>query len=347
MEYTRESIFKSAMRSFCKSFAAILGITFAIIVGMITLMMFNTPSIYPQKSDLTIAPDAQGNRELLPPTAPVVLRLDIHGVIGTGDLTTAKFTNSLLDSRDGLLANNRVKAILLHINTPGGAVDDADGIYQALMHYKKTYQVPVYAFVDGLCASGGMYIASAADQIFATAPSVIGSVGVILGPTFNFSGLMDRYGVQSLTISQGKDKDSLNPFRPWVPGEEAPLRAITADLYQRFVDIVIAGRPRLDKQKLIDTYGAQVFVAETAQKLGYIDVANTDYNSALTALCKAANVAESQEYQVITIGPMHPFFSELTQGKLSLLSGKLTHQFQMSSSIPAEFGGRFLYLYQP
>ena len=67
---------------------------------------------------------------------------------------------------------------------PGGAADDSVGIYRALCEYKKKYNVPIYAFVDGLCASGGMYIACAADKIYATPSSVIGSVGVIMGPLF-------------------------------------------------------------------------------------------------------------------------------------------------------------------
>ena len=135
------------------------------------------------------------NREFLHSPAPVILKIDIDGVIGIGDLTYKKIQNSLLDSREGLLAPNRVKALLLYIDSPGGSADDADDIYRAILSYKKKYQVPVYAFVDGMCASGGMYIACAADRIFSTPTSVIGSVGVLLGPTFNFSGLMERYGV--------------------------------------------------------------------------------------------------------------------------------------------------------
>ncbi|MBS0605039.1 MAG: S49 family peptidase [Verrucomicrobia bacterium] len=347
MEFSRESIIVSAVRTFCKSFAGIIGILVGIILVFIGLMMFSAPDIFPPKSSLVISPDANGNRDLLPHTAPVILKMDIMGVVGQGDLTYEKFQNSLFDSRDGMLAGNRVKAILLYINTPGGTVDDADGIYRALMDYKKKYQVPVYAYVDGMCCSGGMYIASAADKIFASPSSIIGSVGVILGPAFNFSGLMDKYGVQAMTITQGKDKDMLSPFRPWVPGEDASLRKITADLYDRFVSIVTTARPLLNKDKLVAEYGAQIFVSKQAQELGYIDVADTDYNNAVTELVKAAKLPEEQFYQVMTIEPAHPFLSDLTSGKFNLFSGKVTHQFQINSSMNSELSGRFLYLYQP
>lgn len=293
-----------------------------------------------------IAPDAHGNRELLPQTDPVVLKLDIRGVIGQGDLTAAKIQNSLFDSREGMLSHNRVKALLLFINTPGGAADDANVIYRTLMDYKQKYQIPIYAYVEGMCASGGMYIACAADRIFASPTSVIGSVGVILGPTFNFSGLMDRYGVQALTLTEGKDKDMLNPFRPWQPGEDVSIRNYMAEIYEQFVTIVVNARPRLDRQKLIDDYGAQIFVAKKAQEFGYIDVADSDYSSAVAELAKAGNIADNQPYQVMTIQPVHPFLADLAEGRLSLLNGKMTHTFQVGP-ISSELSGRLLFLYQP
>ncbi|MEN9343712.1 MAG: putative signal peptide peptidase sppA [Chlamydiota bacterium] len=347
MEYMRESVILSSIRAFCKAFATLLGVLFAIVICVFALMFLTGPDLYPPKSTMTISPDAQGNRELVSLHAPVILKLDIHGVIGMDELTGDKVMNSLLDSREGMLAGDRVKAVLLHINSPGGTVDDADAIYRALVSYKKKYQVPVYAFVEGLCASGGMYIACAADKVFATPSSVIGSVGVILGPNFNFYGLMERYGVQSMTITQGKDKDALNPFRPWVPGEDASIRAITASLYDRFVDIVSSARPLLTKQKLVDDYGAQVFVASQAEKLGYIDVADANYFMAVQELTQAAHFGENAPYQVVTVQPMKPLLAGLTDAKTSLLSGKVTHSFQMSSTLTSELGGKLLYLYQP
>jgi signal peptide peptidase SppA len=277
----------------------------------------------------------------------VILRIDITGVIGLGDLTASKVMNSLLDSREGIFAENRVKALLLYINTPGGTVIDNDDIYTALQEYKKQYGVPIYAFVDGMCASGGMYIASAADKIFANRSSIIGSVGVLLGPTFNFSGLMDKFGVQAMSITEGKDKDMLSPVRPWVPGEDASLRAITAALYHQFVSVVTTARPRLDKDKLVTEYGAQVYIAEKAKELGYIDVADATYSSAVAELAKEAKIAEAEFYQVITIAPSHSFFSDIAGTKLDLLSGKVTHQLQVHPSMHPELSGRFLYLYQP
>ena len=229
MNFKRESIFVTAVRSFLGCFAAILGILIGVSLFVIGMSVFSAPVVLPQKAEIHVAVDAFGNRDLLPDAAPVVLRMNITGVIGKDDLTKEKVESLLLDSREGLLHNGRVKAILLYINSPGGVANDADGIYRALLNYKAKYKVPIYAYIEEYCASGGMYIACAADKIYANETGIIGSVGVILGPVFNVSGLMERYGVQALTITEGKDKDMLSSYRPWKPDEDASVRTITAE----------------------------------------------------------------------------------------------------------------------
>ena len=148
----------------------------AIGIGLIALgLAFVSGSQYqPPKSTPLIMPDAEGNRTMLPVHSPAILRLDLRGVIGAGDLTSDKIENLLLDSREDFLGGNRVKGVLLYINTPGGASDDCATIFRALSNYKTKYNVPIYAYVDGLCASAGMYIACVADKIYASASSEIG-----------------------------------------------------------------------------------------------------------------------------------------------------------------------------
>lgn len=347
MNFTRESIFVSATRCFCNSFAVVIGVFIAGIVVLMGIMMLSGPDMVPTKSEISLAPDANGNRDLLPETAPAILRIDIHGVIGEGQLTAANIENILLDSRTDFLHNNRVKAVLLHMDTPGGTVTDADTIYRLLMDYKQKYNVPVYAFVDGLCASGGMYVCSAADKIYATPASIIGSVGVILGPIFNFSQAMDKIGLQARTLTEGKDKDMLNPFRPWVAGEDQSLVNVTRSLYMQFVDIVVSARKGLSKDRLINEFGAQVFISEEAQSYGYIEVANSSYSSSLKDLAAAASIPESQNYQVVQLETPVSILSHIVQGKSSLITGKLTHVFQVGPHMSSELSGKFLYLYQP
>lgn len=345
MNFTRESIFGGALRSFFTSFAAVVGILIGVIIVAFGLMAVIGPNYLPEKAEPMIMPDAQGERRLLPGNTPAVLRIDFHGVIGMGDLTSEKIQNILLDSREDFLRNNRVKAVLLHMDTPGGTVTDADAIYRALLDYKTKYKVPVYAYIDGLCASGGVYIISAADKVFATSSSTIGSIGVIMGPTFNFFDAMTKIGVSSMTFTEGKDKDMLNPFRPWTPTEGASLKTIMADLYDRFVSIVTAARPSLDKDKLVNDYGAHVFIAKDAQNLGYIDVSGSDYSQALTALVQAAGIQEKEPYQVVQLYLPQPFFPAFVQGAFK--HGKVIHTLDLGPHFNSELSGKFLYLHQP
>ena len=91
----------------------------------------------------------------------------------------------LIDTIDGEINKDQVKGLLLAINSPGGTVDDSDGIYRLVQEYKSRLKIPVYAYVDGMCASGGMYIACAADKVYASDASLVGHVGVILRTIFN------------------------------------------------------------------------------------------------------------------------------------------------------------------
>ncbi len=345
MTFTRESIFFSALRSLCNALGIVFGVFIAFFAILLTVSVLSGPESLPAKSEITIAPDANGIRELLPNTSPAILRINIEGVIGLDQLTGEKFQDILYDSRDGPLEKNRVKAIFLYVNTPGGGVTDTEVMYKALMDYKKKHNVPIYAFVEGICASGGMYLCSAADKIYSSPSSIIGSVGVRVGPVFNFSDLMTKAGVQSKTITAGKDKDTLNPFRPWSEDEGADLDDIIVGMYDQFVNVVISGRPKLDKEKLVQDYGARVFIAKTAEKFGYIDESNSTYSEAMKDLADLAGLDKS--YQVVELSRPEGLLSQLTQSSRGLLSGKVEHVFPTGPYGDPKLSGKLLYLYQP
>ena len=168
-----------------------------------------------------------------------------------------------------------------------------------------------------------------------------------MGPNFNFSKLMQQYGVDALTLTEGKDKDALNPFRPWQPDEDASLRRVMDSLYQDFVSVVATNRPHMDREKLINEYGAHVYVGSEAATLGYIDVADASCAQALTELAKAAGIPDNQSYQVFRASPPYSVLSELVGGGQLLFRGKVAHSFPIAPYITSELSGRFLYLYQP
>lgn len=346
MEIQRESVFVSALRSFCRMFFAVCGIFLALLLmsTLYNLIPDSVSSAVEAKTKVKYLPDTNGNRETSS-TAPVILQINVHGVIGDAQNFDTKIVqNILLDSRTGTLKDNRVKGILLHMNTPGGTVVDSDNIYRMLKQYKERYKVPVFAFVDGLCASGGMYIASAADQVFAGPASIIGSVGVIIGPFFNMAEAMGKIGVISRTITEGLDKDMMSPFRPWKADEDASLKAVTAYFYEQFVNIVTAARPRLDKTKLVQQYGAKIFDPVTAQNLGYVDYADSSRDDALLALLKEANVDATKTYQVIQLEPKSEWLSSFLNSSSPLFTGKITHSLDTGAP---PIRDQIAYLYQP
>lgn len=316
MEIQTDSIMKTASRSLVKSFAKVIGLFGGLVVAFIIFSMFTNHDLLPPSSDPTILPDAMGQRKMLPMHTPALLVLRVDDVIGMGDLTTENFKNLLLDSRSGLLANNRLKGILLYINSPGGSAVDSDNIYTMLMNYKQEHKLPVFGFVDGLCASGGMYIASACDKIYSVPTSTIGSVGVRVGPNFNLVGTMEKYGVSSLTFTQGKDKDMLNPFRPWGPQEGQSIQNVIQAMYERFVNIVVSSRSKMSKDALVNQYGANVFIAAQAEENGYIDNANASYEMAVQELAKASGIADGDAYQVLELNSPHSFIEQFTQAKI-------------------------------
>ncbi len=343
MEINRESVFASALRSLCRSIATILGIAIGVGFVVLGLGIVVGTDMTPPKADPMLMPDASGNRDLLPGNTPVILRLDFDGEIGIGHLTGSKIENLLLDSREGMFKGDRVKAILLHLNTPGGSASDSDTIYRALKAYKQKYNIPIYAYVDGLCASGGMYIASSADKIYSSHSSVIGSIGVLLGPNFNFADTMTKFGIKALTLTEGLDKDELNPFRAWKPDEGATLKNIMDTLYDQFVSIVVEARPKITKDQLVSTYGARVFIAKEAAQIGYVDAWNSNYYETVRDLSTAAQIKEDEAYQVIQLSPPRAFFNGIAQ---TMTPVKILNSFIGKKDL-SELSGKFLYYYQP
>lgn len=341
----QHSFIFSGIKAFFVTFFTIVGICLAVIplIFLISFLITEVEEEPESHFSLEILSNADGVRKSLSSEDPVILSIPIKGVIGVEDLTKDTIRKMLIESREDILKHNRVKGLFLVIESPGGTVVDADGIYHAIKEYKTKYNVPVYAFVDGLCASGGMYVAACADKIFASEVSLIGSVGVIAPSFLNLTQLMEKIGVQSLTLYAGKGKDDLNPLRPWKPGEEKPLQDIIDFYYNMFLDIVTSNRTRLKKETLVADLGAHVYPAEKATEYGYIDAHGLSRNEALKLLLQKMGI-ENDKYQVVEL-TSKTWFNTLFKSKTSLLSGKIQHEFNIAPNLHKDLQGKFLYLY--
>lgn len=327
MIVTRESVFLATLRAFCRTFAVVFALVICF-VGVMVLAGLQKAKTMPP-SVMVYAEDHRGSREPLDSTKPVVLRLNIHGIIGSGDLTTERFETLLLDAKDNYL-KNRVKALLLHINTPGGSALDSDGIYSLLKQFKEeNSDIKIYAFVDGLCASGGMFIASAADHVIATPSSLIGSVGVRFGPFFNVADPMEKLGIKEKTLTKGKDKDMMNPFRAWTETEDKSFMDAMDEAYDRFVTVVSQARPKLSVDVLKDTTGAHIFAAKKALDLGFIDSISETYRKALKEFVSISAI--EGDYQVFIMTAAQNALNDLLDGRRSLFPNKIEHALSIKN----------------
>ncbi|MFN0065421.1 MAG: S49 family peptidase, partial [Chlamydiales bacterium] len=249
-------------------------------------------------------------------------------------VTAAKIEEMLLDSREDSLKNGRVKGILLVINSPGGSANESNIIYRLLKQYKERYDVPIYSYVNGFCASGGYYIACATDKILANEVSLIGSVGVLGWPPYmNVSDALEKIGVNSKTVFAGKGKDEMNPFRAWKPDEGLSRQQIVDFYYSTFVNIVTENRPNLPEEKLINDYGAEIYPAYLAKEYGYIDESNLLLSDALGLLATASGINEDEKYQVITFKTKSWWKEAIkSQSESPLLTGKIKHVFSLPGS---------------
>ena len=137
--------------------------------------------------------------------------------------------------------NSNNAALAIFINSPGGAVYQADEVYLALNDYKTTGR-PIYVYQGPMAASGGYYISCAGDKIYANRNTLTGCIGVIMGSSYDLTGLFDKIGIKSETIHSGKNKNMFNYNEPVTDEQRAIMQAMCDECYDQFVSIVAKNR---------------------------------------------------------------------------------------------------------
>ncbi|MEW5892160.1 MAG: S49 family peptidase [Pseudomonadota bacterium] len=179
---------------------------------------------------------AKQDGELKP--GPHTALIDIQGEIGGGDVVA----DDIVAALNNAFKDKRSKAVVLRINSPGGSPVASGIIYDEIRRLRAKYpQTPVYAVADDLCASGGYYIAAAADRIYVDKASLIGSIGVLMDG-FGFTETMRKLGVERRLLAAGENKGFLDPFSPEDPKQVAHARAMLAEIHQQFIQAVRQGR---------------------------------------------------------------------------------------------------------
>ena len=206
-----------------------------------------------------------------------ILLLDIQGVIssvppssllglGSGISTLAAIDSALKRADD----DKKIKALVLHINSPGGGVTASDDVYARIRQFADEKKIPVIASLADVAASGGYYVACAADEIVMHPTGITGSIGVILAK-YEVSGLMEKVGVRDETVHAGRLKTLLTPTRPSTAEENQIVQMLLDSMHQRFISIVRSGRPALQSADLTNITDGRVFSANQALELGLVD----------------------------------------------------------------------------
>ncbi len=177
--------------------------------------------------------------------------------------------NRIKEELEKAAKDDRVKAVVVKINSPGGTVSAADVILHELKAFKAAKAVPVVVCLQGLATSGGYYVAQAGDTIIAYPTCITGSIGVI-AMKFNLRGLMDKFGVDDDVVKSGKWKDFWSPFRAATPQEKEMMQQVIDDFYRGFVDVVAQGR-KLSLKKTREVADGRIFTASQARDLGLVD----------------------------------------------------------------------------
>lgn len=193
--------------------------------------------------------------------------VEINGMLIDTDPTNA---DDIVAGIKRAFKNDKVKDVILKINSPGGSPVISDDVYTAIKKQRKEYpKKKIYAVCSDVCASGGYYIAAACDGIYANPASIVGSIGVVASG-FGFVGTLEKLGAERRLFTSGKSKGFLDPFSPINKDEEVFFKTLLNDVHQQFINKVKQGR----KKKLANDpsiFSGLFWTGNQAKKLGLID----------------------------------------------------------------------------
>lgn len=250
--------------------------------------------------------------------------------------------NWVMNRLDDVINNPNNKGLILFVDTPGGAVYETDEIYYKLLEYKKTGR-PLYSAMGSMAASGGYYISAPADKIIANRNCWTGSIGVTIGTLYDVSGLLDKYGIKTVTITSGKNKAMGSSVDPMTKEQQEIFQSLVDEAYDQFTGIVAEGRnmPLKKVKKLAD---GRIYTAKQAKKNGLIDEIGTLEN-AISDMKKSyglqnCQISEMQYHNDSFLGSLLGSFAaarQKEQGDVAALLEIMEKQGDMPISYYADF----------
>ncbi|MBY0526372.1 MAG: signal peptide peptidase SppA [Gemmataceae bacterium] len=257
------------------------------------------------------------------------------GLLSSGENPVSVFREKL----EAAAHDDRVKAVVLRINSPGGAVTASDIMYNDLLAFRQSTGKPVVACMMDIAASGAYYLAMGCDQVWAHPTTVTGSIGVIMS-LYNASGLFEKIGVASNPIKSGPNKDIGNPGRPMTEEERLILQGVVDSFYGQFVKVVVEGR-HLPEDRVRTLADGRVYTGLEAKELGLIDaVGHLD-----DAIDAAMHLACLKDAKVIAYNRCEGYRGSIYAGM-----PKIPTEINVKLQVPGlsgPSGAAFMYLWQP
>ncbi len=196
--------------------------------------------------------------------------LHVEGTIQPDSYGSLDYSQSwMLEQIEDARLDDNNKGLILFINTPGGTVYETDEVYMELLEYQETGK-PYYVAMGSQATSGGYYMAAPADKIYANRNCWTGSIGVTMGTFYDISGLLEKYGIETETITSGDNKSMGSSVEPMTKEQKEIFQSLVDEAYEQFVGIVADGRnmPVKEVKKLAD---GRIYTAQQAMKNGLID----------------------------------------------------------------------------
>lgn len=192
--------------------------------------------------------------------------VNLKGTIASNDVNA----DDMISGLQAAFEDKNTAGVILRINSPGGSPVQAGQIYDEIRRLRRLHpHIPLYVVVDDICASGGYYVAAAADRIYVNKASLVGSIGVLMDG-FGFTGLMDKAGVDRRLLTAGVNKGFLDPYSPVNAQQQAYAQTMLDEIHQQFISAVRHGRGNRLKETP-DMFSGLVWTGARSVEMGLAD----------------------------------------------------------------------------
>lgn len=242
--------------------------------------------------------------------------VEVRGVIGPEGSASA---DNVMTGLQDAFKDKRTQGVIVRINSPGGSPVQAGHINDEIRRLREKHpKIPVYAVVEDVCASGGYYVAVAADRIFVDKSSIIGSIGVLMDG-FGFTGAMEKLGVERRLLAAGENKGFLDPFSPIEESQKAHAQNMLGEIHQQFINVVRQGRGDRLKETP-EMFSGLLWIGTKSIELGLADaLGSVDYVA--REVIKAEDIVDFTPRENIAERVVRRFGAAMAETLLGMTAG--------------------------